>query len=695
MVTIRHILLFLLLPAIAGAQGYTIIPVNSGLRGSVYAPAYLGNQLVVCSNQKDRINRTVLSNQGIEPIDLYILDTEKEGSAQRFDERFRTDYNDGPITFNEAGTLCIVSRNQNINQSKKDLQNEVNRLGLFYARKNGDEWSVLAPLPFNNSEYMCTHPALEADGKTLIFASNKPGGLGGYDLWKSTYENGIWSQPENLGENVNSKNDELFPSINGGTIYFSSNRTGLGGMDIYSYNSSVSENSLKHLDAPVNSEFDDFGLITKNKLDAGYFSSNRDGEDNLYQFEFVYPEFSDCDSLVETVFCYTLYEENAHDLGGADSLVYQWSINDVKLRGVEVEYCFPGPGDYEVSLDIIDNIIGKTYSNQAYYFLSLAYEEQPYITSPDTVSPGEVFALDAQQTNLPNLLVDHYYWDMGDDTRAQGIQTQHSFDKVGTYKVQLGVTGYQSEIEAKDCVYKVIVCTDKSFGKDTALANMIPDEVDNKEVVTKVEHFYTEPNDSGFVTYGVEVFKSPVELEKEHQLFKLLGDYEVRLEYDEEKDAYLYVVGHWEKITDAYPTWREIVKLGVDDAVVRSFILENIDEILLDKVFVLDDVQFDSDRWNIKNNAKSELDKLVKILKKFPGWKLEISAHTDATATFEHNMTLSNRRAYAVRDYLVKQKIEVSRLSAKGFGETNPIDSNETEEGKQNNRRVEFKLIIK
>ncbi|BCY28400.1 OmpA family protein [Flavobacterium okayamense] len=107
----------------------------------------------------------------------------------------------------------------------------------------------------------------------------------------------------------------------------------------------------------------------------------------------------------------------------------------------------------------------------------------------------------------------------------------------------------------------------------------------------------------------------------------------------------------------------------------------------------LNNIFFDSGKYDLLPESYAELDRLFKVLKENKGLQIEIGGHTDAVGSDANNMTLSNNRATAVMNYLVNKGISVSRLSAKGYGETKFIATNDTEEGKQLNRRVEFKIL--
>ncbi|RME18730.1 MAG: hypothetical protein D6799_02605 [Bacteroidetes bacterium] len=116
-------------------------------------------------------------------------------------------------------------------------------------------------------------------------------------------------------------------------------------------------------------------------------------------------------------------------------------------------------------------------------------------------------------------------------------------------------------------------------------------------------------------------------------------------------------------------------------------------KIEIGNAIVLKNIFFDFDKATLRPESFNELDRLVKLLTENPGIRVEISAHTDSKGSDDYNMKLSQKRAESVVNYLIGKGITADRLVAKGYGETQPIDTNDTEEGRQNNRRVEFKIL--
>ena len=144
-------------------------------------------------------------------------------------------------------------------------------------------WTDFRPLPIHEPGSSILSPFISERGDTLFFASNRPGGQGGFDLYYSLYSKGTWAPPVNLGPKVNTSRNELYPFSYHGILYFSSDgQPGLGGLDLFSFDGSIVENMA----SPLNSPYDDFALAYLSETE-GYFTSNRpegQGKDDIYHF---------------------------------------------------------------------------------------------------------------------------------------------------------------------------------------------------------------------------------------------------------------------------------------------------------------------------------------------------------------------------------------------------------------------------
>ncbi len=141
------------------------------------------------------------------------------------------------------------------------------------------------------------------------------------------------------------------------------------------------------------------------------------------------------------------------------------------------------------------------------------------------------------------------------------------------------------------------------------------------------------------------------------------------------------------KTPDPATLIQEVTNISLDTTIV-------LDQLILEKAIVLDNIYYDLNKADIRSDAALELNKLVKILKDNPAIRIELSSHTDSRSSDEYNLTLSQQRAQAAVDYLVSQGIAADRMVAKGYGETKLLIANaQTEEEHQTNRRTEFKVI--
>jgi hypothetical protein len=164
---------------------------------------------------------------------------------------------------------------------------------IFFSASDNGKWSLPVNLgsPVNTSSWE-SQPSINADGKMLFFSSNRPGGIGGKDLWYSVYKtNKKWSVPKNLGSTINTAGDEMSPFIHfdGKTLYFSSDgRPGMGGLDIYISRMQEDSSWSKpiNLGYPINTFNDEMGLTIESSGQKAYFSSKRDdlGGKNIYSF---------------------------------------------------------------------------------------------------------------------------------------------------------------------------------------------------------------------------------------------------------------------------------------------------------------------------------------------------------------------------------------------------------------------------
>lgn len=273
---------------------FSVMPLEMNSDHEEFAPVVQDNKLYFASTRyKTGFSLRRWSGNELAFLDIY--SAELNGVAPQNPEKLPVKsingkYHEGPVAFSREGREMYITRDNYDSRSS----NGTRHLQLLVSTRSGDTWSEPVELPFNSKEYSTGHATVSADGNTMIFASDMPGGKGGVDLYKSVRVNGNWSAPENLAE-VNTTGDEVFPFLHeGGVLLFSSNgHPGFGGLDLFVgqwKNNAVVR--FHNLGAPMNSPEDDFSLWLDAAQTKGYFASNRSGgkgNDDIYAFSMQKP----------------------------------------------------------------------------------------------------------------------------------------------------------------------------------------------------------------------------------------------------------------------------------------------------------------------------------------------------------------------------------------------------------------------
>ncbi len=502
-----------------------------------YSPTlYKKDFLVISSDRPNSSGDKEFQWTGNDFSDLFIVD-KNNGSVEVFPSPINSDFNEGTVAFNSDFNVMIFSR-CGTGGEKDDY------CKLMKSEFDGEKWSKPEVLSFVVDRVNYSHPAWDKERKFLYFASDEPDGWGGFDIYKVKFAHGLWDEPRILSGNINTEKDEMFPTFDGDTLYFSSEgRGGMGGLDIYkTYEKSPGKwMTPENLKAPINSGEDDFGFIVAEKMDGdilekGYFTSARKG-----------------------------------GKGGDDIYTYELKKTEPEIKPEPVDTALvviPDPEpipepEKDIFLEVY--VYGKTYVN-------------------------------------PN------------DPKS-------------------GVTGKMALLNAGLQINSAII---------------------NDKVKTDAQGMYR--------------FK--IERGVDYRFFATSNDYF-------NKSAIFNTSNREEK---------EVYKL----------------EILLEKIFRnveinLDNIYYDFDKWNIRDDAKPTLNKLANILLQNPDIKIILGSHTDCRGKDAYNLELSQKRAQSAVDYLSTLGVEKSRLSASGYGETVPANAckcnNCSDDEHQENRRTTFRVL--
>ena len=674
-----------------------------------FSPVFYKKGIVFCTNRNTSLTSYSTSqDKGFFKIN-YIDSSGKSSwqSARLLSKDLTSKLNDGPVTFNNTGDTIYFSRNLDVNNSIKDISNKRNKLGLFSAVLVDGKWTKIRELRFNNEWYNVTTPWLSSDGKRLYFSSDKPEGFGGFDLYYSNWKGDYWEDPVNLGPVINTSGNEGYPFINpAGELFFSSDgHPGLGGKDIFF--SRFSGNDWLppvQLDAPINSQFDDFGIVTDSLISEGYFSSTRNKSADIFHFKTNFPQIFYTNIQKENQYCFSFIDTGDIVIDTLN-LMYVWDFGDnKKASGAVVEHCFPGPGNYNVKLDIIDRSTGKLFFSKLAYNLELRDFEQPYINSPDASVKGDLTSFAGYKSYQPGYKILSYAWDFGDGTRLQGESVNHTFKEKGEYNVNLGLTlksDSTGNIHKTGVTKKLVVYNDQS---EKGAVNAI--KASGKVKLPDIKNYgnaliqpvySAESEFKKDALFQVEIMSSVNRIALNSTIFsKVPKKYSVSEIYNQESGVYRYIIDQQISLMATYIAYKEILGYGFKDATAKVEVLKDPAEKELNnlkKIFGLQtDTYFDS--YNrLTSSAYLLLDQIAKLMSKYPTIRLEIGVHTDNLGIPEAKIVLSQNYSQIISKYLIDKGIGSKRLIARGFGGIRPIASNILAKDRILNRRVDFMII--
>ena len=258
-------------------------------RRSDFAPMYLGkdyDQLYFTSSTEKALGKNKSGITGTKNCDIYFSKKDEQGAWQKpepIEGDVNTDEDEGIVSFSPDGTTMYLSKARREPNADTSVE-------IYTSTRTGAQWSPPQKYEITADTLSAFgQPAVSPDGEYLYFVSDMPGGYGGKDLWRISLTDKEGSL-ENLGVQINTPGDEMFPYIrDNGDLYFASDgHPGMGGLDIFRARMNASGMwQIENMKYPINSSADDFG-ITFGEEETGFFSSNRGdgrGYDNIYSFE--------------------------------------------------------------------------------------------------------------------------------------------------------------------------------------------------------------------------------------------------------------------------------------------------------------------------------------------------------------------------------------------------------------------------
>lgn len=269
----------------SGQRGIARLGDRINTEADEYFPSLTIDGVILAFTRQEWIQENEKRIPGQEDLYQVRMDSGVDANPESFPAPVNTEENEGTMSMSQDGRIILFT-----SCGRKDSKGSCD---LYISRKSGSEWLPPKNLGYPvNTRYWESTPFLAPDSRTLYFSSNRPGGIGGTDLWYSCLnEDGSWQEPVNLGSPVNTPGNEMSPFIlpDGQFLFFSSDgHIGMGGMDLY--RSQSNENSgwdePLNLGYPINTHYDEEALTMPGRAYFAIFSSNRSdlGGKDLYRF---------------------------------------------------------------------------------------------------------------------------------------------------------------------------------------------------------------------------------------------------------------------------------------------------------------------------------------------------------------------------------------------------------------------------
>jgi len=507
---------------------------------------------------------------------------------------------------------------------------------IYESVLKGEEWSepVKLPKPINSKRHEST-ASISPDGRTIYFVSNRSGGEGGLDIWLCHQDNmGNWGKAENLGSTINTSEDEegVFIHPDGKTLYFSSKgHSSIGGYDIFK---SVLENGTwstpVSLGNSINTPDDDLFFTLTADGKTGYYSSSNPGSKGLNMAASPIAKLSSTDSLIQTI-------QDAQAIIGQQ--VKRVQNAQLILKDQKEEKA--------------QQVIKETQAQ----LVQMAQQVQQVINEAQALLVvKEILVRNTDSTAITgsnsDTISSHRSGNIESKGKLASVDSPEpiiSFGKKDIYEINFKNVKNESRLTLfKGSIIDFL--TLNPIGTDIEITDN-----DKNEVIAKIK--------SNSVT-GKFLVSLPAG-----------KNYGIAIK----REGYLFYSENF-NIPDS-AAFKEINK---------PILLQKIN---VGNTITLKNIFYDYGKATLRPESISELNQLVKLLNLNIDLKIEVASYTDSQGSEEFNLTLSQARSQSVSDYLFASGISKEQVVAKGYGESNPIASNDTEDGRKLNRRTEIKIL--
>ncbi|MEM6697546.1 MAG: OmpA family protein, partial [Bacteroidota bacterium] len=572
------------------------------------------------------------------------------------------------VTLNSTGEVMYFTRNDS-RATSNSSDGSLKKLNIYSAQNVGGKWENITQMTFNEDGYNTIHPTIHPDQEELYFSSNRSGGYGGYDLYMVRRIGGEWSAPINLGPQVNTPQDEVFPYIHpDNTLYFSSTgHSSMGGLDIF-YTTMDRERWTNpiNLGEPFNSSSDDIGFIIDQDKKNGYLSSDRSGGkggDDIYRFSFGDdPRVTGDNEILVTVI----------------DAVTNESIEGAKLNHVNMNsLILSGNGADNIVIDRIsgqdDNLVfrvdmgsGSTETmtdTEGKSILGLADGQYALRVSKDGYLPYQL------RFNVPSNSNDNTYL-VPLDKAVDCVPFNGVVSGAGT--VQPGVTVVIKDIQSGE-ESKVISDANGNYeyclkcGREYEVYAIKGQANTGKMMISTIDQpcnqALTVNRDIVMPGGGVGPNGRPVGSGG-------AGD--------------RYNSGQYTDINGAGGA-------GGGGAVASA-------PIKVGTTILLPNIYYNFNDCDLRPDAMGDLNLVKRMLEAYPDMRVELVSHTDSRGSSSYNQRLSECRSEKAVDYLVEMGVSRDQVTPVGMGERNPRNRCTngrkcSERDHQENRRTEILVV--
>lgn len=609
-------------------------------------------------------------------------------SAELVTGEVNTHHSDGPSCYDSKRETLLVTRFfAKRGKPVIDEQGEVYAM-IFAYTLNGSKWEVSDAFPFNENASSTAYPAISNDGNTLYFASNRQGGFGGMDLWKSTWDTKQkqWTDPVNLGPEINTEGNEIYPQLSktGELSFASDGHPGLGGLDIFLADLTAAPVAVRNPGMPLNTPDDDFGLMFIGD-EYGYFCSDRNAEnggDDLFWWE----------GMRETV------EASVMLMDAQGNPMYP---ANVQIRNVRT--------DKSTSASGLRGTFNATFNGRDPYEITWTHQgkEHALFCRPETDELGLRYIYASRN---------------GDEVMADAALTSYKESAFRKKKIHLGTSTAKNLTDSE--AYPAKSTDDPSY----LIASWAEGITDAPHPAEGSKVTFKNLETGAVVTATVRGNRVALPANPAHmhamawtdaadrkivRYLKPAAWAETGLAFTEGEPCLL-------EVSD-YALYADMNAVPTSDIVANALVASAVNGILLDDAPELltryidagrpvvvangltqihaEDVYFGFDRTDISTDEFRKLDELAELATKMPGAVIRIRAHADSRGSGSYNTLLSRKRAESTKANLLKLGVNPAQVTIEWAGETELV--NECADGvrcdprkHRMNRRAEVYLAL-